>query len=209
MTDVKTAWTETVAVPNKAQRWVHAALLHTFPAFPFPILGIDSDNGSEFINHHLVRFCAQHRITFTRSRPLRKNDNCFVEQKNWAVVRRMVGYLRYDAPEQLRLLNELYALARLYTNFFQPVQKLVRKERRGARLHRVYDAAQTPFQRVLASPHVTHQAKQALHAQYRALNAAQLRRDITRLQERLLASGLDPSTRSRPPEGARLEYISL
>ena len=94
MTDVDTAWTETVAVRNKAQRWVLDALTAKLASFPFAILGLDSDNGSEFINHHLLTYCQQHDLTFTRSRPERKNDNCYVEQKNWAVVRRTVGYRR-------------------------------------------------------------------------------------------------------------------
>jgi len=107
MVDVTTQWTETVAVPNKAQRWVFEALQRKLPAFPFPILGLDSDNGSEFINHHLFSFCTAQRITFTRSRLNHKNDNCHVEQKNWAVVRKTVGYLRCDTPEQLRTMNAL------------------------------------------------------------------------------------------------------
>lgn len=186
MVDVATQWTETVAVPNKAQRWVFEALQRKLPAFPFPILGIDSDNGSEFINNHLVRFCEAQHLTFTRSRPHRKNDSCHVEQKNWAVVRRTVGYLRYDTPEQLEVLNNLYDRLRLYTNFFQPVQKLVRKERNGAKVRRVHDSPQTPYQRVLASPYVPEEHKVALSHLYMSLNPAALRREITQLQQQLL-----------------------
>jgi transposase InsO family protein len=91
---------------------------------PFALLGLDSDNGSEFVNAHLLRFCQENEITFTRSRPYRKNDNSFVEQKNYSVVRRAVGYLRYDTEEELEVLNKLYDYLRLYTNFFQPVMKL-------------------------------------------------------------------------------------
>ncbi len=114
---------------NRAELWVFAGLKEALARFPFKIRGIDSDNGSEFINNHLVRYCGKQKITFTRSRPYRKNDNCFVEQKNSSVVRRTVGYARHDTPEELELLNELYSRLRLYTNYFQPVMKLVEKTR--------------------------------------------------------------------------------
>ncbi|HKR95452.1 MAG TPA: DDE-type integrase/transposase/recombinase, partial [Candidatus Angelobacter sp.] len=124
LTDVATTWTETVAVRNKAQARVFEALQKVRKNLPFPLLGLDSDNGSEFINEELLRYCQQQQITFTRSRPYRKNDSCFVEQKNYSVVRRAVGYARYDTEAQLHLLNELYATLRLYSNFFQPTMKL-------------------------------------------------------------------------------------
>ena len=192
MTDISTAWTETAAVRNKAQRWVFEALQERLTAFPFPILGLDSDNGSEFINNHLVAYCQQHQLTFTRSRPERKNDNCYVEQKNWAVVRRTVGYRRYDTPEQLSLLNELYSVLRLYTNFFQPTQKLVRKQRHGAKVRRVYDGAMTPYQRVLASDHISDADKQQLTQLFLSLNPAQLQRDINRYQMTLMNLSTEP-----------------
>ena len=203
MTDVTTAWTETVAIRNKAQRWVFAALKEKLTLFPFPVLGLDSDNGSEFINKHLITYCQQHDLTFTRSRPERKNDNCYVEQKNWAVVRRSVGYRRYDTPSQLALLNELYANLRLYTNFFQPTQKLVRKERHGAKVRRCYDTAKTPYQRVLASDKVSTEAKDRLTAIFRTLNPAALQREIYRLQTELMRPAVDqpfsplPATKPR------------
>ncbi|MGH9958164.1 MAG: DDE-type integrase/transposase/recombinase [Pyrinomonadaceae bacterium] len=186
MTDVATTWTETMAVKNKAQVWVFAALKILRKNLPFLLLGLDSDNGSEFINHELQRYCEQEKLTFTRSRPYRKNDNCFVEQKNYSVVRRAVGYQRYDTEEQLQLLNELYATLRLYTNFFQPTMKLQSKERVGSKVSKKYDRAQTPYQRVLAAPQITKQKKQQLRAKYETLNPAALKRKITRWQERLL-----------------------
>jgi len=203
MTDVATAWTETVAVRNKAQRWVCAALQEKLEVFPFPILGLDSDNGSEFINGHLIDYCRAHQLTFTRSRPEHKNDNCYVEQKNWAVVRRTVGYRRYDNPEQLALLNELYASLRLYTNFFQPTQKLRRKERHGASVRRLYDRAQTPYQRVLDSNQVSTANKDLLSQLFLTLNPAALQRAINRLQLALLDLTTEhplpaPITRGRP-----------
>ena len=123
VTDIATGWTEPRAVKNKAQRWVFAALLEISAAFPFPIRGIDSDNGSEFINAHLLRYCDQNKITFTRSRPGNKNDGAHIEQKNWSVVRQAVGYHRYDTAAELALLNQIYALVRLHVNFFSPQQK--------------------------------------------------------------------------------------
>jgi len=127
-TDVCTAWTETEAVRNRAERWVFAGLERVKERFPFAIQGIDSDNDSAFINNHLVRYCTEKAITFTRSRPYRKNDNCFVEQKNYSVVRRAVGYRRYDTPSELEALNELYAVLRLYTNYFEAIDEVDRED---------------------------------------------------------------------------------
>ncbi|MDA2928322.1 hypothetical protein MYX78_14030, partial [Acidobacteria bacterium AH-259-G07] len=186
LTDVSTGWTELAAVPNKAQVWVFEALERVRQQLPFPLLGLDSDNGSEFINNHLWRYCRQEQITFTRSRPFRKNDNCFVEQKNYSVVRRYVGYARYDRQAQVQLLNELYERVRLYVNFFLPSQKLKEKVRRGSRVHKRYDRAQTPYQRVLASKEVSARDKRKLRAQYQRLNPAELHRQIRDLQEKLL-----------------------
>ena len=128
VTDVASGWTETQAVINKAQVWVFEALQLIRGRLPFALKGIDSDNGSEFINNHLLRYTRQEHITFTRGRAWKKNDGCFVEQKNYSVVRRAVGYARYEGSGPLRLLNELYAHLRLYGNFFQPVMKLIRKD---------------------------------------------------------------------------------
>jgi hypothetical protein len=189
VTDIFTAWTETRAVKNKAQVWVFKALVYIRKSMPFSMLGIDSDNGSEFLNAHLVRYCQQEKITFTRARPYRKNDNCHVEERNNAIVRRAVGYHRYDTDDQLKTLNELYSLLRLYTNYFQPVMKLVRKERVGSRVKKIYDKPQTPYHRVLASADVSDLQKRKLRNEYADLNPAQLKRDISALQEKLAASG--------------------
>jgi hypothetical protein len=136
VTDIATGWTENEAVKNKAQIWVFQAFKAIRPRLPFPLLGIDSDNGAEFINHELMAYCADELITFTRGRTSNKNDNCYVEQKNWSVVRRAVGYRRYDTPEELKTLNQLYAQQRLMTNFFIPQAKLISKQRDGARVRR-------------------------------------------------------------------------
>jgi hypothetical protein len=186
VTDVCTGWTETRAVRNKAQFWVFKALTHIRRNLPCPLLGIDSDNGGEFINHHLFRYCEQEHITFTRARPSRKNDNCFVEEKNNSVVRRNVGYRRYDTPEQLEVLNQLYDELRLYTNYFLPVMKLLRKERVGSKIKKVYDKPQTPYHRMLASPELSKAKKKILRQTYATLNPAQLKRNITSLQEKLV-----------------------
>lgn len=190
VTDVCTTWTETRAVQNKAQVWVFNALTDIRKALPFQLLGIDSDNGSEFINHELYRYCIQKQITFTRARPYRKNDSCFVEEKNYSVVRRNVGYRRYDTPEEQAVLNELYGYLRLYTNYFLPTMKLVSKERTGSRVKKVYDKPATPYKRVLASPDVKQGDKKRIRKVYSTLNPAQLKRNITSLQEKLLRIGV-------------------
>jgi hypothetical protein len=189
-TDVATGWTETRAVRNKAQCHVFKALTDVRKELPFPLLGIDSDNGSEFINNELLRYCMAEKITFTRTRPYRKNDNCFVEQKNYSVVRRTAGYYRYDSPEQLKLLERLYALLRLYINFFQPVMKLKEKIRHGSRLTRRYDAPQTPYRRLMEHPLIGDDIKHTLQDQYDHLNLVQLKRELNNLQAQLFHSAL-------------------
>ncbi len=188
VTDVASGWTEAAAVINKAQVWVFDALRDIRARLPFPLLGIDSDNGSEFINNHLLRYCQQEKVTFTRGRAWKKNDGCFVEQKNYSVVRRAVGYARYDSAAQQRLLNTLYGHLRLYTNYFQPVMKLVSKERIGAKVKKTYDLPQTPYRRLLAAPGMTPHTRHRLQAEYATLNPAQLKREITRLQDLLRKS---------------------
>ena len=168
VTDVATAWTECAAecaaVYGKSQRTVFAALEAIRRRLPFPLLGIDSDNGSEFLNEHLVRFCAQERITFTRGRPYWKNDQAHVEQKNWSVVRRLVGYGRYESAEALVQLNHVYGELRPWTNLWQPTLKLVAKVRDDAtgKTKKTYDQAQTPYQRVLATGAGTTEDRAAL-----------------------------------------------
>jgi hypothetical protein len=193
LTDIATTWTETAGVKNKAQVWVFEALKKLRKNLPFPLLGLDSDNGSEFINKQLEQYCRDQKLTFTRSRPYRKNDNCFVEQKNYSIVRRAVGYGRFDTNQQLQLLNELYSQLRLYTNFFLPTMKLQSKERVGSRVKKKYDPAQTPYQRVLASRQVSKADKQQLREKYATLNPAALKRKLDRLQQQLLqnASSLE------------------
>jgi hypothetical protein len=199
VTDIHSAWTESVAVTNKAHKWVFAALMEITEAFPFPIIGIDSDNGSEFINKQMLRYCTKKKITFTRSRAGHKNDGAHVEQKNWMVVRRAVGYHRYETAAELGLLNEIYDLLRLQTNFFSPSQKLVEKHRVGAKVTKRYDIAATPYQRLMADPAVLKKTKTALTRQYKGLNPAQIRRDLLDLQDELLELVKDKNPRTRLP----------
>lgn len=186
LTDVASGWCEPRAVPNKAQRWVHEAIGEVAEGLPFPLLGLDSDNGAEFINHHLIAFCQARDVTFTRTRPYRKNDNCFVEQKNWTVVRQAVGYARYDSAAELEVLNQLYASLSPLVNFFQPQMKLVEKRRNGAKVSRRYDTATTPYRRLLASEHVTAKAKAALTRTYKTLNPVDLVAAVRSSQDRLV-----------------------
>ena len=212
-TDIATCWTDMVAVKNKAQRYVFEGIKRIRERLPFPILGLDSDNGSEFINHHLIRYCDEEQITFTRSRPYRKNDSCYIKQKNWSVIRRTVGYGRFDTKEELQLLNRLYDYLRLYVNFFQLVRKLIQKERIGSKIMKRYDVAQTPYRRVLASPDIPDEIKMKLQRQYDMLNPAHLKREITRLQDELyrmirLNQNHDKETALSRNAQISFEYIS-
>jgi len=148
-TDIATGWTEAVTVRSKGERIVSAGLEELWLRFPFHIAGIHSDNGSEFINYHLARWCTARQITFTRGRSSHKNDQAHVEQKNWSVVRRHVGYFRYDSRRELDLLNQLWPLSSLQVNLFLPQQKLLTKTRTGAIVAKTYDTAATPLARLL------------------------------------------------------------
>ncbi len=144
VTDVATGWTECVALRNRGQQTVFQALLLARGRLPFPLRGIDSDNGSEFINAHLLRYCQDEQLTFTRSRPYKKNDQAYVEQKNWSIVRQLVGYERYESASAYQALQALYEVIRLYINFFQPSMKLVAKERVESRVKKTYDQPRRP-----------------------------------------------------------------
>lgn len=149
VTDIHTGWCETRAIRGKGETGVVAALDEIRRALPFRLQAIDSDNGSEFINHHLVRYSKKHRIQFTRGRPYKKDDNAHIEQKNWTHVRRIFGWDRYDTPDQLEAMNDLYrGDLRLMMNLFQPCVKLIGKHRIGTKLRRHYDPAKTPLDRL-------------------------------------------------------------
>ena len=187
--DVATGWYEPMPVWGKSQDRVGAAVHYLRERLPMSMLGLGSDNGSEFINRALYDYCHRNQIVFTRSRSYKKNDSCHVEQKNWSVVRRTVGYQRFSSRAAFEALGDLYTVLRLYVNFFQPVLKLTGKKRNGAKVHKVYDRAQTPYQRLLASGVVAEDKKQALARIYGALNPAALLRQLRQAQEHLWTLG--------------------
>jgi len=185
VTDICTGWTEPVAVINKAQRYVFAGLMEMEKRQPFKYLGIDSDNGSEFINHELHRYCKEKGIVFTRSRAYRKNDNCHIEQKNWLLVRRHIGYGRFEGEEALKLLNEYYSLLRLHVNFFLPSTKLIGKERDGAHVYKRYEKPLSPYKRILAEDCISEKTKKSLEKTFMTINPAKIMRDMMRIKDEL------------------------
>ena len=175
---LSTGWIECLPVRQRTRQAVFEAIQTLRTRLPFPLLGLDSDNGSEFINDPLYQYCLSEKITFTRSRPYRKNDQAHVEQKNWSVVRRLIGYDRFETEEEFLLLQSIYADLRLYANSFQPVLKLVSKEQVDKKLIKRYDTAATPFQRVLAAKDIPFQTKVHLTNLYVQLNPVKLRTTI-------------------------------
>ena len=203
VTDVATGWTENRSVPSKEAKCVLGALESIANKMPFPIMGVDSDNGAEFINVYLFLWCRKREITFTRARPTNKNDGCHVEQKNWAVVRTVVGYHRYDTAPELLLLNEIWQLQSQLTNFFYPQQKLVSKVRDGAKVTKRYDTATTPFRRAVNHPDTTVDRIAALARTHALINPAATQRQIHALAAQLLnmtTSKSQYATRTRIPQ---------
>jgi len=186
VTDIATGWTENRTVPDKRQAHVIAALTDVVSHLPFPIKGIDSDNGSEFINDQLFRYCRNNKLKFTRSRSGYKNDGAHVEPKNWTTVRQLVGYLRYDTPAERDLLNQIWALQSLIGNHFYPQQKLISKVRHGAKVTKRYDRPQTPYARAMAHPAVKPLRRRRLTAQHASFNPAAVQRQIQALSADLL-----------------------
>lgn len=199
-TDIATGWTVNRSVKNKAAVWVFEALEWAIARFPFPIIGIDSDNGSEFINHHLFNYCAANKITFTRGRSGQSNDGAHVEQKNWTHVRSMVGYLRYDTPAELELLNEIWELDAGFTNMVLAQQKLVFKQRDGPKVTKRYDTAQTPYQRVIAHVSTTTRTRATLAHAHAETHPGHLSRQIDNLAAKLQTMALNKAPApTRPP----------
>jgi hypothetical protein len=184
-TDIATGWTECLVLRERNQPAVKEMMRRLQQRLPFPLLGVDSDNDGVFINHILKGHLEENHITFTRSRPWKKNDQAWVEQKNGAVVRGTIGYRRYTSPAAAGLLEAIHADLHAYVNFFQPVLKLVEKQRDGAKIYKRYDLAQTPYQRTMASESVNALHKVRLQQVYRTLNPAQLRRQIDEKLRRL------------------------
>ena len=188
VTDRCSGWTEIVPVPNRAQVYVFDALTIVLSHLPFQVLILHSDNGSKFINDELRRFCEAHSIHFTRSRPYHKNDNCYVESKNWTLVRRCLGYHRFDTKGQLTDLGQLEALLAQRANVLQPSMALLEKVRTGSKIQKRYHAPVTPLHRLLQAPEVSDQAKARLLQQLKDVDPISLQRDIGILQSRLLGT---------------------
>jgi len=205
VTDIATGWTENRSVRNKARTWVIAALEEIAAIMPFPLLGVDSDNGSEFINHHLLAWCEQRTITFTRSRPGNCNDGAHVEQKNWAVVRTVVGYHRYDTPAELLLLNKIWVLQSKITNYFLPQQKLVSKVRDGAKITKTYDVPTTPHRRAGRHAAVSAEDKAIMADTLTEVNPAAVQRHIQALTAELITL---TTSKASAPGRPRLEATS-
>jgi len=206
-TDIALGWWEGEAIMGKGQERTLEGLDRAKDRYPFPWNEMHADNGVEFINWHLFRYAEREKLHFSRSRPYKKNDNCLVEQKNWTHVKKFVGYLRYDTPEELKILNDLYRNElRLYKNFFQPVMKLASKERIAGKIHRRYDRAKTPYLRVMESPEVSRTQKQKLKRIYESLNPAELQRIIDRkldlfystYQQKMKSPKVEPKKKRKP-----------
>ncbi len=186
MTDVATGWTECVAVANKSQNAVFAALKRVRDRLPFLLLGLDSDNGSEFLNDQLVRYCQQEKLTFTRCRPYEKNDQAHVEQKNWSVVRQLVGYDRYEGTVALAQMDRIYEeVVRVYVNGYQPVMKLTGKERVGPKVRKRYDEPKTPYRRALEAGVMLPEAQAKFEVSMQACGPMALRRRLDGELDRL------------------------
>lgn len=185
-TDIKTGWFEAEGVLGKSQERVFEGIKNIRERLPFDLLGIDSDNGSEFINWIMVRYCEKENIVFTRSRPYQKNDGAHIEQKNWTTVRKNLGYSRIETKEKVDLVNELYrGPLSDYINFFLPSMKCIERKRVGSKIIKKFDKAKTPFQRVLESEDLSQEIKDYLSKKYESLNPVVLRREIDRIKKKI------------------------
>lgn len=201
LTDIYSGWVETRAVMGKGETAILHALKQIQPTLPFKLLGLDSDNGGEFINHHLWRYCQGQGIQFTRSRPYKKDDNAHIEQKNWTHVRKLLGWDRYDTVQALQAMNRLYEDLRIFQNLFQPSMKLRSKIRKGSRLIRRYDTPRTPFERVLDCQQADPKKVAALDHTLKTTDPFELSGRIDQQLEHLyqLANRADRAPRETPP----------
>jgi len=183
--DIASGWWEGIAIARRSQQATELGVEQIRQRTPFRIKELHPDNDSGLLNELLWRYCRHWRIRLSRSRPYRKNDNAWVEQKNWTHVRKVVGYGRYESPAELELMNQIYELSRLFQNFFQPVMKLQRKQRIGGHIQRFYDTPQTPYERLVASGQLKKHALRELFAVYESLNPAELHRRLRALREQL------------------------
>ena len=190
VTDIYSGWTENRALLNKAHRWVKKAIEDTKTKLPFVMKGLHSDNGGEFKNMQVLGWCQENGIDFSRSRPYKKNDNCFVEQKNDSVVRRVIGYYRFEGEQSLRLMQELYEVYGCLVNYFFPSMKIISKERIDKKVIKKYDTAKTPYNRLLESPDVPEKEKAELQRRKAALDLSELLAKVMELQKALIATAV-------------------
>lgn len=205
VTDVATGWTVNRSVRNKAAMHVTEAMEHVAGVFPFPIEGVDSDNGSEFVNADFFEWCSAREITFTRSRPGNKNDGCHVEQKNWTHVRELVGYLRFDTDAELALLNRIWELDWRFTNLLLTQQKLLSRERVGAKVIKRHDQARTPHERLIEAGVLSPQQRAALTRARNAIRPGELQREIARLCQQLERIALSKTV--APPRAVNRAFV--
>jgi hypothetical protein len=184
--ELYSGWVEPRILLNKAHSWVKKAAENVKSTSPIPVKGFHTDNDSVFINEALQSWCRQQGIGFSRGRPYHSNDTCYVEQKNYNIVRQALGYARYETEEEVALIGRLYEKLRLLVNFFYPSMKLVSKHRVGAKIHKLYDKPRSPARRLLECPAVSEAAKEALRRQMRQLDPFRLKGEIARLQTKLL-----------------------
>jgi hypothetical protein len=209
LTDVATGWTECVPLLHRGQALIIQALDRARQLLPFPMLGLDTDNGGEFINAELLAYCEREQITFTRGRTHKSNDQCYIEQKNGAIVRQVVGYDRFSGEAALRQLAELYRALRLYVNIFQPSMKLQSKRREGSHVHRKYDAAQTPLERLRAAGVLEVQHMLALEQVAQILDPLQLLSQLEQLQKALWRHAILPTVQPEHVPGHATVHFSL
>lgn len=202
--DIASGWWEGEAIPSRSQQATKEGMQAIRKRLPFRIREIHPDNDTGLINELVWRYCKSARIKMSRSRPYKKNDNAWVEQRNWTHVRKVVGYERFDTTGELGLLREVYACLRLYKNFFQPTMKLVSKERVGGKIHRRYDKPRTPYQRLLESGQLSAPAQAALERTYENLRVGTLRRRIEDLRDQLFSLVLAKQPRTIPARRGKL-----
>lgn len=192
MTDIASGWIELLPVSGKSEAEVLRAIRQTAGSLPFPMKGLDTDNGNEFMNFATIDWCEAQKVTFTRAREYKKNDQAHVEEKNGSIVRRIVGYDRFEGAESLKKLAALYKVARLYVNYFQPSMKLLNKDREGARVRKWYDRAQSPYQRLMSSS-LAPEVKGKLQSTFQNLDPIALLEQLEQCQVELWATATYPN----------------
>jgi hypothetical protein len=203
LTDVASGWTECVALPVREQALIVEAITGLRPKLPFPLLGLDTDNDSAFMNDTLWNYCQKQGIVFTRSRAYHKNDQAWVEQKNGAIVRKLIGYGRLEGLTATAALRRVYEASRLYTNFFQPSFKLKSKYREGSRVHKQYELPDTPYARLLVRGDVPPETKQMLSRQMESLDPVLLLKHIRDAQDTVMALSQNRTPEVVAPDVAR------